>query len=715
VRARLERDAAALVPGLAAVTLILVWAGYAGGYPDRAGAEARFEPDPWYLGALALLGLLAAVLIGLGPRLPRLGRATYVALASLGAYVAFSYLSILWAEVPGDAFDGANRALVYLAVFALFVVLPWRAESARLAFAVFAIGGGVVALVTALRLGTAPHPSHGFYIDGRLASPLSYQNANAAFFTMVALVGIGVGSRREAPFWMRGPALAAGGIGLQLAILAQSRGWLFTLPVLVVAVLTIVPARLRLLLFAALPVVATLVILGPLLDVFRAAGYHGVVRPDAVLDRLLADKGDAATGAILAADAVLLVVATLAALLDRRVRLTERLTAVASRIAAVAAVLVVIGGAVGGLVAVHGHVGQRIDRAWKDFKNFEPADEGANRFAQLGSSRYDFWRVSLDVVADYPLGGIGQDNFAEAYLQRRRSAEDTRWTHSLELRLLVHTGIVGLGLFAAFIAASLTAALRGRRPLGRLGRRPPAHPAGAIRRSAAAVALLPLAVWLVHGSVDWLWEFPTLSGSALAFLGIAVALDRQDRRPPPEPIEPAAGRPAGSRSRTPVRTSGRIAWLAGLLATLIGVVLITVPYVGERSVASGLAARDGDPAKALSEIDRAADLEPLSAQPSLVGGVLALGLGRADLAERRLVEARHRNGRSLLATYLLGLLASSRGDVRAANRLMAAARALSPRDPAVALASARLRAGRPLSLGAGLRAITQRYRKRFGP
>ena len=39
----------------------------------------------------------------------------------------WSFLSIVWAQARGDAWDGANRALLYLTVFALFALLPWRA------------------------------------------------------------------------------------------------------------------------------------------------------------------------------------------------------------------------------------------------------------------------------------------------------------------------------------------------------------------------------------------------------------------------------------------------------------------------------------------------------------------------------------------------------------------------------------------------------------
>lgn len=41
---------------------------------------------------------------------------------------------------------------------------------------------------------------------------------------------------------------------------------------------------------------------------------------------------------------------------------------------------------------------------------------------------------------------------------------------------------------------------------------------------AGSVALLPATIWIAHGSVDWLWEYPALSGPALALAGGATAL-----------------------------------------------------------------------------------------------------------------------------------------------------------------------------------------------
>ncbi len=146
-----------------------------------------------------------------------------------------------------------------------------------------------------------------------------------------------------------------------------------------------------------------------------------------------------------------------------------------------------------------------------------PSSTGSH-FADVGSGRYDFWRVSLDAFLAHPLGGLGQDNFADYYVVRGRTGEEPSWTHSLEMRLLAHTG-------ARRLRCSSPASSPRRCALALRARRRATRPArGRWSRS----ALLPLVVWLIHGSVDWFWEMPALSGPALGFLGMAGSIaDRE--------------------------------------------------------------------------------------------------------------------------------------------------------------------------------------------
>ena len=64
------------------------------------------------------------------------------------------------------------------------------------------------------------------------------------------------------------------------------------------------------------------------------------------------------------------------------------------------------------------------DERWEDFKSdYDEGGFGSSRFSgDLGSSRYDFWRVAVeDQIPEAPLIGAGSDSFAVTYLQNRES------------------------------------------------------------------------------------------------------------------------------------------------------------------------------------------------------------------------------------------------------------------------------------------------------
>ena len=75
-----------------------------------------------------------------------------MALAAWRAYTALSFLSILWAAVPGDAWEGANRTLLYLLVFALFAGWRQRGRSAVLLLGAWALAMVGLAAFVALHI-----------------------------------------------------------------------------------------------------------------------------------------------------------------------------------------------------------------------------------------------------------------------------------------------------------------------------------------------------------------------------------------------------------------------------------------------------------------------------------------------------------------------------------------------------------------------------------
>ena len=163
---------------------------------------------------------------------------------------------------------------------------------------------------------------------------------------------------------------------------------------------------------------------------------------------------------------------------------------------------------------------------------------GSRLTSGLGSSRYDFYRVALDEFAAHPLLGIGADNFAEPYLAHGRSTETPRYPHSVELRTLAQTGLLGALLAVVGLGAALLAAWRA------LARHP-----DPLARAVAAAALAGFAYWAVHGSFDWFWEFAGLGAPAFALLGLACAL--APRSAVAEDAAPAADPGTSSTSSSP--------------------------------------------------------------------------------------------------------------------------------------------------------------------
>ena len=121
--------------------ICVVWAWHDGG----------FAPEEWLPGGLLLLALLCTAAASAEVRARLTARP--LPLVLFGLYVAWSYLSILWAQVPADALDGANRTLVYWLVFALFtglglserlgsaIVLAWGVALAALGVIELVRGG----------------------------------------------------------------------------------------------------------------------------------------------------------------------------------------------------------------------------------------------------------------------------------------------------------------------------------------------------------------------------------------------------------------------------------------------------------------------------------------------------------------------------------------------------------------------------------------------
>ncbi len=118
--------------------------------------------------------------------------------------------------------------------------------------------------------------------------------------------------------------------------------------------------------------------------------------------------------------------------------------------------------AAAGIAAALFLVGQRLGVApgWQRFE------------ASLGV-RLDYWRVSMQMIRDHPVVGVGPGCWEDNYVMRKLPQyEETRMAHSCFLQTWSEMGTVGFVLFALLCGAFLARALRG---------------VGAMRESAQAV------------------------------------------------------------------------------------------------------------------------------------------------------------------------------------------------------------------------------------
>jgi O-Antigen ligase/Tetratricopeptide repeat len=678
IPARLKPHAVALVPGGIIVALMLVWAVHNGG----------FDEDTWYWGALTVLALFTAIVIARGAA-TRISRAGIIALGAFALYVAWSYLSITWAQSPGDALTGSNRALLYLLVFATMLVLPWTVRGALVALLVFAVGVGVVAVVLLFRLADASHVAD-LIIGGRLAAPTGYFNSTAALFTMQALVAIALAARRELPAPVRGALVALACAGLQLAVTVQSRGWLFTLPLVAIVAIIVIPDRLRVAAAAVLPAAGAVIPIHRLLAVYQNSSGAG-------LNHAASRAGHAALLICL----VEFFVATVLAWGDALVP-PLRPSAARRRVLGTAAIAGAVAAAVvGGLAVSHGHPVRFVKREWNGFSHTQTGPSQSH-FTDVGTQRYDFWRVALDAFVAHPIGGLGQDNFDDYYVPRRRTYSEPSYTHSIELRLLTHTGLVGFVLFATFTVAAIVAVMPARRRRG-------------LEAFVAAAALLPLIVWLIHGSIDWFWEIPALSAPALGFLGMAGALGSAARAGAVDSLgSPAAtGNGSGPTDGSPTtpRPTQRPAWVralvagAGVIALLAALFALVPAYLSVREVSIASDLRQTDPARALHVLQTAADLNPLSADPGRLAGTIALQTGRYSVARERFQQAISREPGGWYAWLGAGLAASALGDRAAARHYLEMAAAIDSMDSVIGGALDRVDSTHPLSPTDALRML----------
>jgi O-antigen ligase len=639
-----KAQAATLLPHVAptaTVAVVLVWAFRDGGYPTTS----------WYPAGVLVGGLVIAQILG---RALHVGRDLQTAaVAAVFAFGLVQLASIIWASSKGAAWDSANRTFTYGLIFLMFT--GWRSsERSKHLLALFLIAGLTVVGVWTLH-SAAQSPGTAF-LFGRLALPTGYANATAALFLIPFWPAVSLAADRGRAVLFRALALGCAASLAAVAYVPESRGALYAFPLVIVVLLVLARNRLR-------TSLALIVALAP-----TAYFIHTLSRPYSAVGPAAETHAanHAAVAAILAGVFAALLGAAFA-LADQRFELTPPSWYRYVRIGAVALVVVV---AIG-LVSTHDPRAEARS-AWTSFK--APAESGGvggtRLLGNLGSNRYDFWRVALGMAKRHPVLGVGADNFSEGYLQHRRSGEQPQYPHSLEMSVVSQTGAVGSLVFLVFVSLAGVAVARARR----------------LRAGSAALVAgcaTGFAYWLVHGSVDWLWEFPALGGSAFTLLGLAVS------------------RPDASSGPRSLR-------LAALVATAVIAASFIPPWLAARQTERAASIWRGDPSLAYSLLDQAAGLNPLSDAADLTKMTIAAQLGNVTLMRTSAERAIGRDHRNWFSQLQLAVALSNQGRWGAAGRAAAAAAQLNPSEPLVGDVRASIRRRAPLRLDALNTAVRNR-------
>lgn len=633
-RRRLEELALEGAGLLFAAPLWIWWAVWKGGYPPAI-----------FLAGIGYLALAALALRMFAPQ-PKLDRAAWP-LVALAALTAWTLFSLLWADDRGAAETTAARQVLLLGAFALPVLWPPGKRALVVGIGLVpavALCGAVSALGGALRDVTT-------LVDGRLAGPTGYTNASAALFAAGGLTALVLSSRRELEIPVRAVALAASGGLFGTFVLTQSRGGVVALALTLLLAFVLLQGRLRLLLPLVLVGLALGAILDPLLEVRRLA----------------VEGGDAATAlrdgvrALVFATLGLWAIGTAYAALDSRIEI--KAATVRRLSAAVAALLAAALLAGAAAVLVSGpDPGEWVSQRVEDFKtpDYGSLESQPTRFTgDLGSNRYDYWRVSAQIFSDQPLTGSGAGNFIAPFLERRHARKSTLYSHSIWLETLAELGAPGFLALVAFFVALTLALLQATR------RQP-------TRRWIVVAAVLPLAYVLLHGTIDWITVFPVVVAPPLALAGAATGIGRQ-----------------GGQSDRGSKLASIAIVAALVLAAIPAAPLLVANGLSDRAAATWRSR----PAGATADLERAASLDPLSSTPFVRLGVIDIALERPVRAREAFRSALERDPSAWYPELQLGLLAATDGHRGRAVSALEAALARNPREPAARSALQAVRSG----------------------
>ncbi len=597
--------------------------------------DSAFDLRYWAPLTILALGLVLAQFLTASLSIPRRGPLA-IATAGIWCLAGFVLLTAAWSQSPAAAWEEAARSVFYAAVWTLSVSAAaddgWRKRLG----AGLVIGVSAVAVVTLIGLVV---DADSLFLAGRLDSPVGYRNGTAALFAFAAWPLIGFAARRGRASGVRAGAFAAAALGLSLAFLTQSRGVLIGLALGGVVSLLIGPDRLRRAWLAVGAVGVVALFSGPLLT-----PYDAFIDNNAVVTS--SDFGSAAT-AVLLLTTVCFVVGLFIFVFDNGLR-SPSLDRGMRLVASVGLVVLACGVGVVGLAKV----GDPVDYAntkLDEFKEIEPAATGSTRLGSVGGQRADLWRVAWDQFKEHPLAGAGAGSYQFAYFRDRETDRNLSDAHSLPLRLLADTGLIGFALFALWlVAAAVGVARRARERVDedRLW-------IGGLAAAATTV--------LAQCLTDWLWLLPGLVGLSFLALGLAAGGDENREE-----------KVSGS-----TWSLGRLA-IGGLLAAAtISVVFL---FLGDLYMRKARVEAYGSPGAELSAARTAAWFNRVSVTPLYLEASALETEGHRAEAKQKLEDALAQEPHNFVTLGLLGDFEVRGGNDRRARAYYREALALDPLD-----------------------------------
>ena len=651
---RSEENARRISPAYAVLGVLALGAGLS---PFFYG---YYDSEVWVPVGLGVITIAGAGALGRTPRVTPAGALVLVGLIGLGVW---AIVSSAWAESAQQAVIDGNRWLVIAAVLGAGLVLLRSDRRAAVLTALLALS--IVAVATWVLIRMLGGEPEAVFLLGRLDRPLGYINAEGTVFAMGLWLCAAAAELRR-PL-IAGVGAAGATLCGCLVVLTQSRGAVLAATVAGVAVLALVPGRQRRLWMLAVVGGAIAAAAPVLLDVFDAGATTGVPR-DVARDAAWATLG-ASFGAGLAWMLAGAAHARLIAGRPGRVRTLSRAGQAAVAVLAVAALAIAAGSA--------GRVSDYVDRQYDAFVHLKdptatiaPGGEGSRLLTGAGN-RYDYWRVAWSGFRERPVLGVGAGNYDRLWFRDRKTVEDVRQPHSLQLQALVELGLVGGALVALLMFGLALGAWRATRGAG----------GSEVTRAVVVGALGGVTVWLAHTSVDWMHLLPGVT--AIALLLAAVLL--RARSGPATPVI-SSPRPVSGR---------RVAVAVGVAAVVIlAGASLSRQGLSERYQRQAFDALPERPADALRAANRSLRLDGEAVRSYYAKAAALARFNEGAAAERTLLEATRKEPRDFVTWALLGDLAVRRDDLAGARRYYGRAATLNPRDPGLRALAANPRVAR---------------------